>query len=120
MARLNTHNLRVEFDNQTYNFYTDFELLSEIENAEKAQYTQNDGKLRTAKTTQRNILKSVYYLFYPEMNDLKLNVERAAITDIYLNEMNPTESPTVEVSALPEGLYKCIVSFTILNFVNYA
>lgn len=111
LARLNTNNLRIVIGANTYNYYTDYDIISYIEDTEKSDYSYDNGIKYTAKTINRQGKQLIFYLMETDAVALKEYLETAAASNIVINPLTDNtvslETGVCKLTQLTEGLYKC-------------
>jgi hypothetical protein len=124
ISRLNTNNLRIYYDSNYYNFYTDKAVMAYINDPALTQFEYGNGQLITAKSTIRKGKKMVFYLMEADAINLKELIAKSLPQNVSINpditnEIS-TETGLCELTELTEGLYKCIVTLPTSNIVEYA
>lgn len=123
MASENINKLHVELDSLPYDFYTDFDIITFLQDAEKQSFSYDDALQITAKTTAKAGKRLVFYLNETDANSLKQKVEFAEIGDVTINPDSDNfvslETGKCTVTALTEGLYKCEVEIITTGYVKF-
>jgi len=124
IAKLNTNYLRIIKNTITYPFYTDYELVYDITDAEVSNASNKDGLNSTSKSFSRNLVKMVFYLKNPEAINLKYLVENLGYSSLVINPSTTniviTELGKCKLTLLTEGLYRCECEFVINSNLLYA
>src|SRR3972149_4605311 len=122
ICRDNTNNLKIVYNSSTHNYYTDFEIINTITDAEKAQFESAlDGHLETTLLKHKTGNKMIFYLSEANMILLKKHVENSQPSDVTINTtIIPVEVGICDVSQVGEDLYRCEVSYNLTSILDYA
>ena len=117
--------LRIVLDSLPFNFYSDHEIITFATDAEKQEFSYDDGLKYTAKTTNTNGKRMVFYLMETDAISLKNKIEFATTGNISINpdtdNFTNIGSGTCKITELPEGLFKCeieIITTSIVKFMD--
>jgi len=120
LARLNTHTLTINYNSTDYNFYTDYDFIQFVSDAERSDYQLNSGINYTAKTIQKKGYRIVFYLMESDALSLKEKLEVSLPENVSFNTtIIPIESARCQLTALTEELYKCEVELVTEVPINY-
>lgn len=122
LNRLSTNNLNITYDSIAYNYYTDFDIISNISDAEVLSYESAiDGHSEPTRFKYKESVKMLFYVLETEMILLKKHVENALPANVLINSLTiPVEAGKCTVNQIAEELYKCEVEFTTLTDINHA
>jgi hypothetical protein len=124
IAKLNTNNLQIIANLQTFNFYTDQKIIDFVTDAEQSKYTNNTGIDSFSKTISKNGKRMVFYLMESAANDLKRLTENIGYTSLKINpnieNYNVLELGKVKQTEMTEGLWKCECEFIISPNLKFA
>jgi hypothetical protein len=126
IARYNTNTLQIVIDGNTYNYYSDKDLINFITDAEQSKYNNGIGYDSTSKTACKYGVRMVFYLMESEAIILKGHVENlgqtswSATINPLTDNITSIEIGVCKLTALTEGLYRCEVEFITDYNTNYA
>jgi len=124
LAVSNTNVLRITLNLIDYNFYTDFDVIDFVTDAENAKYQDGEGVDVITKTNSKNGKRILFYFMEATAVDLKRKCENLGFSSMVINP-NTNNFVTLEtgkckLTELTEGLWKCEREFIISPNQNFA
>jgi hypothetical protein len=124
LAVLNTNVLRITINLIDYNFYTDFDIIDFVTDAEAAKYQDGVGIDVVTKTNSKNGKRMLFYFMEATAMDLKRKCENLGFSAMVINPLSNNfvtlETGKCKLTELTEGLYKCECEFIVSANQNFS